>query len=260
MGSMAKYRVYLETREDGRSMAHVLALPGCFAKGPNPEATLEQVPGAVAEFLSWLRTHGETLPLWEGGPGMDVDPDEWELVEATRTDAGMESGDKVAIFGPDLLPPTDAELAAYLRLMEHSRADLLALVGKLPAKVLDRQPSGKRRTIRKVLAHVAHAEEWYLSRLYLELDLDPSEDVFAELTAVRDGAVRRLVSVPFAERSQVFVRDEYISAWGAGERWTFRKALRRFIEHEREHTANIRAILAEFGSPEEATEGGTRAT
>lgn len=262
---MGKYRVYLETREDGRSMAHVLALPGCFVKGPNPDATLERVPEAIESYRAWVVSHGETWPMFadgavagvsgasetsDGGAGSGAgnapdEPAEWELVEATRTDAGMESGDKVAIFGPDLLAPTDAELAVYLRVMGHSRADLLALTETLSEAVLNWQPPDNRRTVRKILHHVARAEYWYTSRLCLDLPVEESEDVFRLLAEVRCEAVNCLVAVPFAERARVIVRDELISAWGAGERWTYRKALRRFVEHEREHVESIRAILAE---------------
>lgn len=255
---MAPFGIYLETRDDGRSMAHVLVLPGCFIKGPNPEATLELVPRAVSDYLAWAKGHGGDFPVPCGNAGEAGSGQvELELAEATRTDAGMESGDKVAIFGPDLIAPTDTEIALYLRMMEYSRADLVEVAGSCSSLALDRQPSGNRRTIRKILRHVAHAEEWYASRLHLDLPVEQTDDVFQELAEVRQAAVERLAVIPFSERARVFSRDEYISSWGAGERWTLRKTLRRFLEHEREHTESIRSILAEFADglkQEERTE------
>jgi len=228
---------YLEVRDDGRAMGHVLALPGCFAKGPSREEVIAALPGAIGEYWRWLRRHGEEVPSSKGEIAIEV-------AEVVSSDAGFVSGDKVALFGPDHEPPTDAEVELYLRRMGHSRQDLLSLVRQVPERLLDVAPGEGRRTIRQTLQHIARAEWWYLSRIYREPDVSGvPDDVLAELGWIREEAVARLRAFPAAERSRVFIRDEFVSPWGAGERWTFRKVLRRFIEHEREHTAGIARLL-----------------
>jgi hypothetical protein len=55
----------------------------------------------------------------------------------------------------------------------------------------------------------------------------------------------RLRRLTDAERAAVVVP----TAWAhtPGEPWTAHKALRRLLEHEREHTAHIREVLAACG-------------
>ena len=60
----------------------------------------------------------------------------------------------------------------------------------------------------------------------------------------RRTAIARLRQLTEAERSQVV----YPTAWTRhpDEPWTARKALRRFLEHELEHTAQVREVLAAY--------------
>ena len=67
------------------------------------------------------------------------------------------------------------------------------------------------------------------------------DTALAWLEWTRRSAVRRLGTLSPHERSQVFRPSRYTDH--PDELWTARKALRRFLEHEREHTAQIEAIL-----------------
>jgi uncharacterized damage-inducible protein DinB len=95
---------------------------------------------------------------------------------------------------------------------------------------------------------VGNAEQWYISRL-VPLETLPAEwkhddemSIFDHLAMVRRTAVARLRGLTEVERSEVF----YPRAWTdhPDEPWTARKVLRRFLEHEREHTGQVREILA----------------
>jgi uncharacterized damage-inducible protein DinB len=135
-----------------------------------------------------------------------------------------------------------------LRLLAHSRADLLALVQPLPDEFLDWQPDPGAHSLRRVLRHVGNAEEWYVSRLVPPETLPPEwehdKDLapFEFLEMERRTAIARLRQLTEEERSGVFCP----SAWTRHpeEAWTARKVLRRFLEHEREHTGQAREILA----------------
>lgn len=62
---MTCYLVYLETGGDGRCMAHMPALPGCFTRAASRDEALRRVPDAIRETLAWLRRHGEPAPAFE---------------------------------------------------------------------------------------------------------------------------------------------------------------------------------------------------
>jgi len=238
---MIRYSVYLETADDGRSMAHVLALPGCFVRAPTREQALDRVPEAISETLAWLRSHGELAPPVD-------DPVEIEIAEEITGLGPFDRGDAAALFSPERKPVTPEEMERHFRLMAHARADLLALVRDLPDDMLDWQPAPESLSIRHLLRHVGNAEEWYVSRLVDPETLPPEWErdgdlpVFDFLQMERSTAVDRLRQLTGEEMAAVL----YPTLWTRhpGEPWTVRKALRRFLEHEREHTDQAREILA----------------
>jgi uncharacterized damage-inducible protein DinB len=227
----------LETRNDGRTMVHALSLPGCFVRGADRETALAAFPKEIGAFLDWLEQkgiHPENATL------------EWELVEERQGVAPFESGDDAALFQLDLLPPEDRELESYLRVSQAAREDLLALTAPLSEEQMKaRRP--KMRTIEGILWHIANAEEWYVSRLGVIPELHAFDhfpgSLFEYLDAVRRMAQTRFRSLTSLERVTIYRIPEYTSH--PDEPWNLRKALRRMIEHEREHTANIRIIRSE---------------
>jgi len=138
------------------------------------------------------------------------------------------------------------EMARYFRLMAHSRADLLALVRDLPDGVLDWHQEGTF-SIRHLLCHVGDAEEWYVSRIAPQENLPPEwehdEDLplFEFLEMERRTALERLQQLTRTERTKVFYPPRWTDH--PEEPWTARKVLRRFLEHEREHTGQAQEIL-----------------
>jgi hypothetical protein len=135
----------------------------------------------------------------------------------------------------------------YFHLMGYVRADMLALVRDLPDDVLDWEPHPESFTIRGLLRHVGNAEKWYVSRL-VDLETLPPEwshdeslPVLEFLEMTRRTAIDQLQQLTQAERSGVFYTAH--RAWEPGEPWTARKVLRRFLEHEQEHTNQVREIL-----------------
>jgi len=231
-----KHPVTVEIREDGRTMAHVMDLPGCISKGQVKEEALENIPREIEEHCRWLKGHG----LLRGSPVLD-----FELVETQEGLAPFESGDPCALFQLDLYPPDDEELEEYFRRMQASRQDLLNSVSNLPEGELKKDRGPGKRTIEKILWHIGHAEEWYISRLGITLG---SEDfpgnIFEYLKAEREMAYQKLRSLTPLERATVYRIPEYTD--NPDEPWTSRKALRRFLEHEREHTRNIAELLQEI--------------
>lgn len=238
---MSRHPVYLEIGQDGRCMAHVLDLPGCIARAPTRDEALSRVPDAIRETRAWLRRHGEPAPPAD-------EPIEIEIAGESTGLGPFDPGDAAALFPPDREPLTSEEMEHYFRLMAHARADLLALVRDLSNDVLDWQPGPGSLSIRRLLRHIGNAEQWYVSRLVPPETLPPEWEhdeglpIFKFLEMERRTAIARLRQLTDEERSGVF----YPTHWTrhAEEPWTARKVLRRFLEHEREHTAQVREVLA----------------
>jgi len=237
-----RYSVYVDSYPDGRSMAHILDLPGCTAIGGTQEEALARLETAAEEYHLWLNSHGD----YAVGP---EEPGELKVVEVVEGAAPLTPGDAAALFSPEREPLDDATFARSMRLMAYARADLTVLVNSLLEDDQDRVADPKGITIHSLLDHIANAEEWYISRLgaadhpyHVEMNERFEEaDIRVRLIAVREMAVRRLAVLTPEERTAVFTRAEYTDH--PQEEWTARKVLRRFVEHEREHTAQITAML-----------------
>jgi len=237
---MTCYPIYLETAPDGRCMAHVLDLPGCIARAPTRDETLARVPAAIREYHAWLRRHGKAAPA--GDEAVEV-----EVVGESAGGGPFDRGDTAALLPMERDPVTAEEMERYFCLMAYARADLLALVRDLPDEVLDWQPDPQSFSIRHILRHVGNAEEWYVSRIVPPETLPPEwehdEDlpILEFLEMERRTALARLRALTEEERADVF----YPAQWTRHpeEPWTARKVLRRFLEHEREHTGQVREML-----------------
>jgi uncharacterized damage-inducible protein DinB/predicted RNase H-like HicB family nuclease len=227
-------KLYLEVgsveHEGGSCLAWVLDLPGCVAYAASPEEAIAYAPEVARHYLNWLSSHGESVP------DIEVDPKPAEVFQVSF----LGDYEISAIFGPDFGAPSDEELQRYLRWMRHSREDLWKLIRGLSKEALDVEVRSGGPILRKVLQHVAGAEEWYISRL----EIDPfqasapgaeSEDVFERLETVRAWAVERLQNLPIEQRKHITVHE--------GEVWTFKKVLRRFLYHEAYHRRQIAELL-----------------
>jgi|GEM_PF-250095 len=236
---MTCYAVYLELDRDGTTMAHVPELVGCTVRARSRAAALEQTPAAIRAYLAWLRRHQELAP--EDGP-IEV------AVAGEGAGGPFAPGDATALFPADAAPLTDEDLARYTRLLAHSRADLLSLTGGLSDDLLDWRPSPDDWHLRRILRHIGNAEEWYVSRLVppetlpAEWEHDEELPLYEFLEMERRTALARLAQLTAAERRAVC----YPTRWThhPEEAWTARKSLRRFLEHEREHTGQVRQVLA----------------
>jgi len=247
-GIMSRYPVYLEITDD-LCLAHTFTcgagagipdLPGCTVRAPSRAEVLSLLPAAIRDHLAWLRRHGESVPP-------EDDPVEIEVAGESHGFGPFNPGDAAALFPPDRAPLAPDEMEIYFRLMAHARADLLALVEGLPDEVLDRQQGAEAWTIRRILRHIGNAEEWYVSRLVppetlpAEWEHDDELPVFEFLAMERRTAVDRLRRLSAGEREVV----AYPVRWTnhPDEPWTARKASRRALEHEREHTGQIQELL-----------------
>lgn len=221
-----RYTVYLEIEEDGTTMAHVPALPGCTSTGLTQEVALARVPDAIAGYNAWLRAHGEqAVPATEP---VEV------VIGGSTEDADNHLGDESGLLPSDSTPLSEADVATLMRLMSYSRSDLLSLVQGLSRDLLRWQPSAQSEQagwcIDDILEHIARAERVYTSRL--------DSNIFDLVESARHDAIERMSRLTATERSQMTQHQ--------GEFWTARKVFRRFLEHELEHQQHIQQILHSY--------------
>ncbi len=147
------YALYAESGpQRKKTLVHVLDLLGCVVQADTTDEALAAAPAAIRAYLGYLERHGE-----------NVDPNEKiETRLAEHNTAGMFSGQ--AMWPQDLKPLPPAALTRYLRWLEWSRADLLALVNGMDEKTLRAKPA-RGRSLRDILLHVLGADKGYVYAL-----------------------------------------------------------------------------------------------
>jgi predicted RNase H-like HicB family nuclease len=233
------YRVYVE---EGRSvaMAHVAELPGCFAVGSSAAKAVQAVPGTITRFLAWLRRHKE--PLVPEAHVSRPNIADLYVADVLRQDPPTMAGSSAALFEFDKEAWTDEKLERTLRWLGYSRVELLSRIEGLNDEDLKQRKVPPDRTVWNTLRHLANAEYGYihlvtgpLDELEPVTDTEPS-DVRERLSVIREIFLRRARSVPPEERGRVV-----LPTWGdrPDEPWTLSKAVRRALEHELEHLAEL---------------------
>ncbi|MEA2585498.1 MAG: hypothetical protein QOF33_3583 [Thermomicrobiales bacterium] len=234
---MTLYRLYLESGPKRRkTMVHVLDLLGCIANGPTTEDALAHTPDAIRAYLRFLHRHGAPAD-----PAADV---ETEVAEHITEGMWLGNGDPSIVFEADLepLPPDDVE--EFIARLEWMRSDMLALVEGLSDGQWEEKPP-TARAIRRILDHVSAAEYSYV-RLFGKIpglagpgatEKMTRDEFLTWTTHLREREIDRLRSLTDAERSEPFVRGQSTR--------TARKVIRRMLEHQWEHLAELQARLGE---------------
>ena len=230
---MTTYALYLESGPRRRkTMVHVIDLLGCVAVGPTTEDALAATPAAIRAYRHFLHRHGEP-----------VEPDapiETRVVEHVTEGEWLGNGSPYVVFGPDLEPVTDDEIETVLRRCHWLREELASWAATRTAEQLDAPPDGGGRPARAVLLHVLGATGGYLSAA---LSSEPG------FSAVHGAAERGELGLAEALRRTAAMAAERVRATTPEERAavrelpkgprTLRKALRRLLEHDWEHLAEL---------------------
>jgi hypothetical protein len=233
---MTTYHVYLEVAPGDGCLAHVGELPGCCALARDEEAALAALPERIRQHRVWRHGHG--LPA--GGD----DPIELvvkQVVHGLRPWSAFGAG---ALFSIDRRILDDHELELHLQLLAHARADLLHAVHAVPRGAYDDEIPGHPRTLRQTLTHLADTEEWLVSRLGRVVTVHEPDPV-RRLVDVRSRTLEQLIRHDREDRDLVYVPTTRPSD-DPEEMWTLRKLLRRLLEHELEHLADVQASLARW--------------
>jgi uncharacterized damage-inducible protein DinB/predicted RNase H-like HicB family nuclease len=229
---MTVYDLYLESGPLHRkTMVHVLDLLGCVAVGPTTEDALAATPDAIRTYRRFLGRHGE--------PVVPDTPFDTQVVEHITQGDWLGNGSPYLVFGPDLQPVTGEEVETFLNRHHWLREELATWAATQTDEQLD-APAGSGRTARAVLLHVLGASGGYLSAA---LGGAPG------FSRLHSAAERGELDLAEALRRSAALAAERVRATTAEERAavrqlpkgarTLRKALRRMLEHDWEHLAEL---------------------
>ncbi|HVM70945.1 MAG TPA: DinB family protein [Anaerolineales bacterium] len=232
------FQVGLENNNEGRSIAWALEHPGCYAYSVNAEGALLNLESALSRYAGWILHHDTRT--WLSFSDSEIETvvnGTWdvyyvndELDKTTEID-----GFSIEAFFPyDWKPLTALEIKHAQAMLVWSREDLLKPVLGLSQEKRNAVYTGERWSINGILGHVGGATYWYLDRLGMAFPREQlPEDPQARFEKVHDYFSAAL---PKMEGMKKVVGVE-------GELWSPRKALRRALWHERDHTEHIRKLL-----------------
>lgn len=227
------FRIGMENKVEGRSLAWVLGHPGCFVYGMDADFALAAAPQAIHNYMKWIADHEQ--PPWDDKKDIKVKKEEtWEVFAINEDYEFVEEGYEInAWFQHDWKPLTEEEIRRGIKLLSWTRADLMDSVQDMAPHDLEQSFPGERWNYAGILKHVGGAEWWYLDRLGLAF---PQEQIpkepFDRLEMVRAYFLETLSKL--AGSKQVVGID--------GEFWSPRKMLRRAVWHERDHTGHIQKL------------------
>ena len=229
----ADYPLYLESGPKRRkTMVHVLDLLGCVAVGPTTEEAIEATPDAVRAYLRFLKRIGET-----------VDPDvpfathvEEHITEGTW----LGNGDPYILYGPELAPMSEAEVGVLTNRAVRLREAFAAWAEAADEAALSGTAPGSSRSSRAILLHVLGPTGAYLA---------PVLGTISGVSALHTKAERGEISLADALRQSMAIVAERLRGVTEEQRTrpverpkevrTLRKAMRRTLEHDWEHLAEL---------------------
>ncbi len=227
-----QYDVSLEIFPDGRVLAQILELPGCFARAGSETEALNNLRVAVPDYFRWLSMQDAETPTMSG---------EVELIVRERVPVAPPAG---AFFTPDAVPISDDDLGWLLALMSYSHMDLLRYATPLSPEVLAWRPIPGSRDINEILDHLAQIEMLLATRL----EDQPDPPIVTSLVGTSLSRYDTIHEQAMMRYSAVTPEQcEAIREVG-GERWSLRRMLRASIQHEREHTEQIALIMATYAA------------
>ena len=224
------YSVTVERGTDRTYLAWVDELPGCAVRANSRAELLNELPGAIAEFLAWSGTASATIPE------ITVTEEVESVIEAEE--------DTEVLVSSDCHPLIEADWAQIRRWLAHSRVELSGLLQRLTEDELDSKRDGSKRTVREEIEHVAFVEWMYAAWTF---DLASREGLAEFLSWTREVAAGRLQAL-----AQEQAADLTWAKWSGAprlEQWTARKAARRLLWHELLHLRAIERFADRVAEP-----------
>ena len=231
------FRVGIENNNEDRSIAWALDHPGCFAYGQDSEEAHRNFLTAAREYRAWIAQHEEPWLDEEVEVSLEETFDAYFIAPTfERGERGRGTYMVESFFLHDWKPLLPHEIERALKLLAWSRAELLSIAEGLDSDKRSRTYPSERWSIDGILQHIGGGEWFYQERIgypYPEKEDDLPTDPLERLQLVRDHFNSLLPGLAGV--------DHVVGL--EGEIWSPRKALRRALWHERDHTEHIRKLL-----------------
>src|SRR5687768_10053373 len=213
-------------------MVHVLDLLGCVAVGPTTEEAVAATPAAIRAYRRFLRRHGEAVD--------PAAPVETRVVAHVTEGEWLGNGSPYLVFAPDLEPVTAAEIEIFLNRFHGLREELASWAETQTDAALDAAPAAGARPGRAILLHVLGATGGYLAAALGGAPGFSANHGAAERGELPLAVALRRAAAMAADRVHAATPDQWsaVRDLPAGRR-TLRKALRRMLEHDWEHLAEL---------------------
>lgn len=230
---MTVYRLYLESGPRmKKTMVHVPDLMGCVAVGPTTQDAINATPDAVRLYLRFLTGIGERVD--------QLGPFDLQVVEHITEGEWMGNGSPYVLFACDTEPVTEAELKLWLARFAAMQELLATWADGLTDAELDGDPTGGGRTIRSILLHVIGPVGGYLSAFLGGAPGFSATQGAAERGELPMGEALRRTTHLASERVRATTPEERSSIRPKEKSTrTLRKAMRRMLEHDWEHLAEL---------------------
>jgi len=219
-----RYRLGVEDIEPGHWVAWALELPGCFSPGSTRTEAIANAGASIAAYEHWLAMHEGRDPV--DNPYMDIHVA--EICQSIQTAPDYTAN---AFFEDDRRALSKEDIQRVLKLLEFTRADLMAAVDKISKERRAAPIPGEAdESIDGILNHVGASEWWYLDRLELAFPRAELPDDPVERLKKTRGCLRAKLP-DMAGVGLITTRQ--------GETWSARKVARRALWHEKDHTQHI---------------------
>ena len=230
---MKTYNLYLESGpQHKKTLVHVLDLLGCNIQGATTDEAIEAAPDAITAYLRFLKRRGEKVD-----PKAPFKIRVVQHLIVSGSAVGMDSS--VITFDPDLRPVASGDIEKYIARFHATRKELASWARSQSDKQLDAVPKSGGRPARKVILHIMNSP--YISPLVgtirgisatttaAERGKTPLSDALLEIDSLIAAGLR--AATP--EQRRAIIRPS------AGRIRTLRKAIRRTLEHDWEHLAEL---------------------
>lgn len=224
------YALSEEWSDPDESIVFFRGLPGCFVTAPTTHEAIQQAPGAIANYVRWLKQN-KIFFLEEDVSSINVVVK--EILHAKPVGPRFES---------DLLAPTDQEIDNALRVAATARDMLAQLYNEaVPAQRSCAVKPGEW-SLTDHLEHILKADAHYVGCLSDQLPeaLPPIPEAELAFKLIENGRNYEtlLRGLTHSQRTRIYIHGE--------AEWTLAKTLRRMTKHLREHYPWMREVAGQL--------------
>ncbi len=204
----------------------IVELPGAYVRGVTEEEATLKATGEARSYLAWLGQEPARIS-------------KARTVQTHQCKLTIEDADCQILLTDDKSPMGEEEFQHLVELAKYSGLTFTKLYDSAElkdwvdeARVRKTFYGQSKKTVREIFDHVNRTQYYYISRTGIPFTKDEAESFLR----VRDFSLNCLTSL-FRQNgnSKIYTRDN--------EEWTLKKALRRFVWHDRIHGKAITRIL-----------------